>query len=187
MFCKFLHIHRFKSGRKVGSSGFSLIELMIIIAIVGIIAGIGYPSLMKSRTNARTRGVASDIFASLRMAKVEAVKRNINVCLEFTVPNTYMAFLDNGEGGGAADDCIQNGSEPTFFTKTVEPGTSLSSVAFPPAPDTATGFNSRGLPYNGIGNIVVQNDSNPQLQYKNTVSIAGRVGIQVTTDGTWPP
>ena len=178
MFCKFLYLRRFKSGKTVDSSGFSLIELMVVIAIVAILGGIGYPALMQTRTNARTRGVASDIFSSFRLAKSEAVKRNINVCLELTAPNTYKAFLDNGAN---SNDCIQNADEPTtLFTKTVEPGTSLIA-------DFKAGYTPRGRPYTALGNVVVQNNSNANLQYKNTLSLAGRVNIEVTTDGggTW--
>lgn len=186
MFCKFLHLRRFKSGKTVDNRGFSLIELVVIIAIVSILGGIGYPALMRTRDKARTRGVAADIFSSFRLAKSEAVKRNTSVCLEFTAPNTYKAFLDNGNGAGTADDCIKHADEQELFSKTVEPGTSISSVTFPPAPNTTTGFNSRGLPYNGIGNVVVQNNKNTNLRYKNSLSLAGRVDIEVTTDGTWP-
>lgn len=174
MFCTFLHIHQFKSSRKVGSRGFSLIELMVTIAIVGIIATIGYPSLMKFRANAKTRGVASDIFSSLRMVKSEAVKRNVNVCLELKAAGTYKAFLDNG---AIPNNCIQDADElTTLFTKTVEPGTSIVA-------DFKAGYTPRGRPYTPLDNIVVQNDSNPLLQYKNTISIAGRVDILVSQDG----
>lgn len=179
MFCTFPHDSRLKIDGPDGSKGFSLIELIVVIAIVGIVGGIGYPSLMKIRNNVRTRGVASDIFTSFRHAQSTAVKQNADVTLQFRAVGTYLAFVDNGEGGGTADDGVVNGSEQTLFSETVQPGTSITA-------DFGTVFNSRGRP-NGIGNVTVQNDSDPNLQYRISLSLAGRTDIKVTTDGTWPP
>ena len=171
--CNYLHFHRVKRSELINNRGFSLVEAVVVIAIVGIIASIGYPSLMKFRANAKTRAVASDILASLRIVRSEAVKRNVNVCLELKAAGTYKAFLDNG---AIANNCIQEADElTTLFTKTVEPGTSIVT-------DFEAGYTPRGRPYTVLGNVVVQNDNNPQLQYKNTISIAGRVDIQVSQD-----
>lgn len=186
MFCQFLYDSRFKIDGPGGNRGFSLIELGIAIAIVGIIGAIGSPPLLRMRSNIRTRGVASDIMSSFRHAQSEAVKRNSSVCLEFNqAAGTYKAFLDNG---AISDNCNQEADEPTtLFTKRVEPGTSLFAVAFPPDPPAAVGFSSRGRPIGISGSVVVRNNSDPNLQYKISLSLAGRADIKVTTDGTWPP
>ena len=181
MFCKFFHERRFTIDGPGDSRGFSLIELAIVIAIVGIMGGIGYPPLMKIRANTRTRGVASDIFSSFRHARAEAVKRNVNVCLELTAPGTYKAFLDDG---GDPKNCIQDADEPTtLFTKKVEPGTSIVA-------SFKTGYTPRGTAYHpplSTGSVIVQNDSNPGLQYKIALAVTGRVDIKASTDGgvTW--
>lgn len=193
MFCQFLYDSRFKIDGPDGSKGFSLIELIVVIAIVAIVGGIGYPPLMKIRNNTRTRGVASDIFSSFRHAQSVAVKQNVGVCLQFRAAGTYLAFVDDGTGAGAADDCIQyidpadpeatdpTKSEVTLFDNRVEPGTSILA-------DFTAGYNSRGMPWNNvIGNVTVQNNSDPNLQYRINLSLAGRADIKASTNGggTW--
>lgn len=179
MFSTFFHERRWKIDGPYNSKGFSLIELIVVIAIVAIVGGIGYPRLMKIRNNVRTRGVTSDIFSSFRHAQSTAVKQNADVTLQFKAAGTYLAFVDNGEGGGTADDGVVNGSEQTLFSETVKPGTSIAA-------DFSTVFTSRGRP-SGIGNVTIQNNSDPNLQYRISLSLAGRTDIKVSTDGgaTW--
>jgi prepilin-type N-terminal cleavage/methylation domain-containing protein len=57
-------------------TGFSLIELMIVIAIAGIALAIAVPNLQDSIISARTRGVAESIQSGLLLARSESIKRN---------------------------------------------------------------------------------------------------------------
>jgi type IV fimbrial biogenesis protein FimT len=66
------------------SAGFTIIELMVTVALVGTLAAYALPSLKILITNQRVRGVSSDLVASLIFARSEAIKRNAQVSL---VPN----------------------------------------------------------------------------------------------------
>ena len=59
--------------------GFTLIELMITIALGAIVMGIGVPSFQNLVVKNRIQTQASEIRSSLAMARVEAIRRGLRV------------------------------------------------------------------------------------------------------------
>jgi type IV fimbrial biogenesis protein FimT len=60
-------------------SGFTIIELMTTLVILGILVTIAIPSFNDLIVGTRIKGAASDIYGALTFARSEAIKRNINV------------------------------------------------------------------------------------------------------------
>ena len=59
--------------------GFTLIELMITISILGILLGIGLPSFVTFINNNKITSEANDLIYSFHMARSEAIKRGTEV------------------------------------------------------------------------------------------------------------
>lgn len=63
------------------NAGFTLVELLVTIAVFAIIATLAVPSMQQLMASQRVRSVASDIASDLVIARNEAVKRGDSVQL----------------------------------------------------------------------------------------------------------
>jgi type II secretory pathway pseudopilin PulG len=59
------------------NAGFSLTELMVIIGIIGIMAGIAMPNLIGWLPKYRMGSAAREILGTIEFARLTAVKRNV--------------------------------------------------------------------------------------------------------------
>jgi type IV fimbrial biogenesis protein FimT len=66
---------------KLPQGGFTLIELVIVVAIAALLIVVALPSMQEMVLNQRVRGTANDLFMDLSYARSEAIKRNTTVQL----------------------------------------------------------------------------------------------------------
>jgi len=66
---------------KKGQSGFTLLELMIVVAIAGLLLAVGVPAMGNFIRNSRITGAANDVMAGLHFTRSEAIKRRQPVTL----------------------------------------------------------------------------------------------------------
>jgi prepilin-type N-terminal cleavage/methylation domain-containing protein len=160
--------------------GFSLIELMIIIAILGTLSAIAIPNIISYRENARLKAGANEMLALFRKAQVNAVKRHYNTVIDFNTAGVVTVYLDNG-AGALANNSTQDAGEPTIDEYTVPVGCSLPSAKIT-FTGNITGFTQRGLPIGlNTGTVEVHsNSSSSNVAYEIVLSIAGRTRIDVT-------
>ncbi|MGH8588005.1 MAG: GspH/FimT family pseudopilin [Gammaproteobacteria bacterium] len=65
--------------QKNHGKGFTLIEMVVAVAIFGILVAVGVPSLRDISVNQRVKTATFDLYSSLIFARGEAIKRNANV------------------------------------------------------------------------------------------------------------
>ena len=87
---------RFRKSELKDSAGFTLIELMIVVAIAGILAAIALPSYVNYVIETRIAGVTHDLAVDLQLAREEAVMsgERVSVC-----PSTDKVSCNSGGKG----------------------------------------------------------------------------------------
>jgi type IV fimbrial biogenesis protein FimT len=61
--------------------GFTLPELLIVVAVAGVMLGAGVPSFVEFIKNQRVKTASFDLFSSLVVARSEAITRNTSVTI----------------------------------------------------------------------------------------------------------
>lgn len=65
--------------KQIAVRGFTALELVVAIAIVAILLGVGAPAMRDLIASQRVRSAANDLYSDLTFARSEAIKRNTQV------------------------------------------------------------------------------------------------------------
>jgi len=140
------------------NSGYTLIEVLTVIAIIAIVAGIILPNVVAWLPKYRLSSGAEEIQSTLQLARLGAIKENKSATVIFsTVTHTFWAKI--------GDHTIKRGEMPAGIT--------IDSVT---VPASQVKFNGRGLADTSPGNILVKNDQGATKTI--TVNIVGMATIQ---------
>lgn len=86
------------------TKGFTLVEMMVVIAILGILLTVVIPSFKSTLHNQRVKSASFELFTSLTLARSEAIKRNTDV----TITPTTTGHWENGWSIAAGSTTVKN-------------------------------------------------------------------------------
>lgn len=144
-------------GKSIKCLGFTLVELMITVAIAAILLGIAIPSFTEMMQRNRLTTITNNFLTSLSYARNEAIKRGAEV----TMINTGG---DWGAGwnicvDGNTDNACGNAADTLLRTaESIPAGYSISTGASDYA--TYATFTANGLPTSAIGDTFTICDGN---------------------------
>ena len=101
--------------------GFTLLEGIAVVAIVGILALIAVPSFATYRRHASLRAEADQLRSIFRAARSRAIARNANAGVRFAQRGSQWTFAlyDDGDGDGIRSDDIAAGIDRCYAAPTV--------------------------------------------------------------------
>jgi prepilin-type N-terminal cleavage/methylation domain-containing protein len=138
-------------------SGFTLAEVMVVIAIIGICSAIAVPNFIGWLPKYRLNSATSDVLGAMQSARLRALKDNASVVILFNPgADSYSVFLDNGAGANSGNG-IQDGDEPTVRGGGMPAGVNLFNTTL--AGDTLR-FDARGFPNGAGGTVKLVNTKN---------------------------
>lgn len=150
-------------------TGFSLLELMIVLAVFAILSSIAVPSFLSWRSEAKLKSAASMIRGDLEMARSRAIRENNFVVVSFNTVN-YEVFIDDGAGEGDRGDYVRHADERLLRSRQLPAGVTIDLVKTD-FQDDQTRFNGRGR-IGRTGKVVIANSGGEA----KTIDAANRFG-----------
>ena len=163
------------------NAGFTLIELVVVIAIIAILSAVAIPNFFNWRRNAQMRASAEELLSVVQLTKLRAVKERTNCVVFFdTGDDNYVAFVDNGAGGGTANNEVLDGTEAIIKRGDLPSTVDMYSASFSGGVPRLR-FAGNGLP-NRFGSVRLQN-SDQTIYRMVSISVTGFTKIRTSNDG----
>jgi type IV fimbrial biogenesis protein FimT len=161
--------------------GFTLIELIVVVAVLSIVLGLGVPAMQSILQRGRLKEVAELLAADLRFARAETTKRKTAVSVSYS-PDAWCYGIS--EAGGC--DCTSTNCVLSVAGAGVEkkrdgsdfPAVAMSGNTFPGTPPRTRFDAVRGTA--SAGSVTFATPTGADLRV--VVSATGRVRICSPSD-----
>ena len=164
------------------SAGFTLVELMVTVAVIGILAMIAVPAMTALINNSRLNGQAEEMVASLQLARAEAIRRNARVTVCPSSNGSTCTSSTNWSGWVVRGRDNTTGTDDVIRSNVVAGGVQISG------PAAGIVFKPSGLIDNQQTVTVCMPVTSPEMNQRVlTVMVSGVVSSsKVNGGGTCP-
>lgn len=113
---------------KLGSRGFTLVEMLVVLGAVGVLFVIGFPKVRTAMMKANVRSARSAVITLYNQARNRAVREGRSMTLNFSSTNAWVTGSPRRAAGGSTCGCdtvgtIQNLGSIYGVTVTATPAT----------------------------------------------------------------
>jgi prepilin-type N-terminal cleavage/methylation domain-containing protein len=154
-------------GSKGKPTGFSLIEVIVVIAIFAIAGAIAVPNLIDWRHGMRLRAAVNEVRGDLETAKARAIKENATVTVEF-LPAEGRYHLTYPDAAGSPVLIKEPSLPPGIRFAVDDPDYTFDGSG------NKTSFSSRGTAQGGT--LVLKTDKGKKLSI--VVHFLGRIDVR---------
>ena len=132
---------------RTAQAGFTLIEILVSIAILGIVFALGVPAYTLWIQNTQTRTASDAVLNGLQTARNEAIRRNVAVQFRLT---------DAANTQWAVNLSSNPDLDPPLFGRSAQEGSAnVTMIRTPADADTVT--------FSALGRVVPNADASPTL------------------------
>lgn len=107
--------HESSSNRPRRNRAFTLIDLMVAMAVFGMLAALATPSFQRMHDGLELRLAAEEVAGVMRQARQHAITHNVHVGVKFTTDEetgfVYMHLYRDGDGDGVRNHDIDSGDD----------------------------------------------------------------------------
>lgn len=196
------------TGKQQRKRGFSILELLVVLAITLVVAGIALPGMVQSWYGLQLRATAGEVADLMQRARMQAARANVSpgIPIRYQVSNGMQQVYADLNGNGAWDQGepmldlarvtaaagAPNGGSgvPSAYVDTMD------TSAGTPCDNTCTlAFSPRGLPCNLVSNVCPTpspsyfvyyfQDGRPDGWAAVLVSKAGRTRVLIWNGTSW--
>lgn len=152
-------------------TGFTLIEMMIVVAIIGIASALAAPNYLVWQSRSELRQAVTEVQNQLLLARMAALSRNTPVAVVISITQGVVLMTTTNAATGVQVLAPSSLRLPHVVDLMVGPSAAWTSVV---APATVTvSFNSRGMRSGGPGptlnqELAMVNDKGVQFAMRVT-------------------